>query len=146
MELLTVIAILGTVGIVAVSGLLGVKIRQKDPKHWKEEANYYMEQAKHWKGKFNAMNKKVMIEGEYNLEDVGEMGAAIGSIGDALEGVLPDGVRKLIKDPKIMNMVVGYAEKHPELAKKVIDGFIKKATGKSTNESDNGQLSSGDAA
>ena len=128
MDIYTILMILGVAGITAITALKLAKIRQLDPKHYKQQMEYYEQEAKSWRGRYNALNKQVMIDDEgYDLDSTDGIGSAVTSIADAFGDVLPKSVQKIIKDPKMMGMLVEYANKHPDLAKKVIDGFIKKS-------------------
>ena len=136
--------ILGSVVVLvtALTVLLKAKI---DPKHWRDEAKYWEDQATTWKKRHNAKAKQVIqLEGDYQVTGENDSGVAISAIADSIAPMLPPSVRSLIKNPETLNMIAGFAGKHPELVNKILGGLTKKIS--KGSESENPVTDSNDTA
>jgi hypothetical protein len=123
----SLLLILGSFGIFSFSWLIRAKISQNDPKQWKQRYDQEVENTKYWRGKFNAEKRRtVELDGEYQVTGEQDAGIAISALADSILPMLPDGVRKLIKNPDTLNMIAGFASKHPEIVNKILGGLTKK--------------------
>lgn len=134
MDLLTLFAYVGIAGIGAITTVILAMIRNSSAKKWKDEAKYWEEQAKTWKARHNAKAKSVIqLEDSYQVTGEEDAPLAMGAVVDAVLPMLPEGVRKYIKNPQVMDMVVSFAAKNPKLVNSILGGLTKKSSNGQTS-------------
>jgi len=121
-------------------GLQWTKLRALDQKtvknrieQYKDIANDYKKESQRVKGQLAQKFQDVQVEGNFNLDEMGDLGLIAKQVLPSIMGILPPDIQKQAKgflnNPEMIDTAIALYKKHPEEVKNLLARFVKKSSG-----------------
>jgi len=133
----TIISVIATLGIVGVIlGLIWSNSRKNDPQFWKDkdqdtknQIKYYRDEVHRLNGSISKQRQQFQVDGEYNLDDKGDLASLAKSLLPEIVNFLPQSVQQqakgLLNKPEIIDLLEEVHRQFPNEIKSLLGGFLK---------------------
>lgn len=134
---ITIIAVVSIIGISGiVLGFIWSGLKKNDPNFYKakeetlkEQVEYFRDEIHRLNGTISKQRQKFQTDGEYNLDDQGDLASLAKSLLPQFVEFLPQNVQThakgLLNNPEVVDLLEEIHKRFPKEVKSLFSGFLK---------------------